>query len=55
MFFWNMSSFKPTIPTKSFDALLGYRVFQTEICTNLFLEYKLLEPPDKVIRCSAGQ
>ena len=35
--------FETTISTTATDALLGYRVFRTRICTNLFSEYKLLE------------
>ena len=55
IWFLSMNSFGTTISTRSSDALLDFRVFQTRICTNVFLKYKLREVPDKFVRCSTGQ
>ena len=49
-FFWSVNPFEPTILTRSSDALLDYGVFWIRICNNLFLECKLLDLPNKVVR-----
>ena len=48
--FLSVNPFESSILTWSSGALSGYRVFGTRICTNLLLEYKLLEVPDKVLK-----
>ena len=47
--------FYPITPTISLDALIIiYKVFWTRTCTNVFMDYNLLELPNMIVTCSTG-